>query len=263
MSDELTLREKDMFRMIQSECHIGSRNYNVQMKRYIHHFNSKGIPVFNLNETYDKMRLAARIIAGQRPEEVMCVSSRESGQRAVVKFAQLTGCSVAPSGKWCSGTLTNHQTKNFMEPKLLVVVDPYADFKPIKEGSLINIPVISLCDTKNSLKYIDVVIPCNNDNTQSIAQIFWLLAREVQLLTGVIDSAEDFEEVVDLFDNRDLTKKEKEDDSDEEDEDDDDDDEDDDDDDNEEVVEVEDDDDEDEDDDDEDEDDTDWNTPSN
>jgi len=189
------------------------------MKRYIHHFNSKGVPIFNLNETYDKVRLAARIIAGQTPGEVMCVSSRESGQRAVVKFAQLTGCSVAPSGKWCSGTLTNHKTKNFMEPRLLVVVDPYADFKPIKEGSLTNIPVIALCDTKNSLKYIDVVIPCNNDNTHSIAQIFWLLAREVQLLTGKIDAPEEFEEVVDLFDNRDLTKKStEEDDEDEEEE---------------------------------------------
>ena len=52
----------------------------------------------------------------------------------------------------------------------------HAYFKPIKEGALTNIPVIALCDTKNSLKYIDLVIPCNNDNTQSIAQIFWLLA---------------------------------------------------------------------------------------
>ena len=258
MNDELTLREKDMLRMIQSECHIGSRNYNVQMKGYIHHFNSKGVPVFNLNETYDKMRLAARIIAGQNPEEVMCVSSRESGQRAVVKFAQLTGCSVAPSGKWCSGTLTNHQTKNYMEPKLLIVVDPYADFKPIKEGSLTNIPVIALCDTKNSLKYIDVVIPCNNDNTQSIAQIFWLLAREVRLLTGKIDSPEEFEEVVDLFDNRDLTKKEEEEEegSDEEGDDEDDDEE-------RSVVGVDDDDDEDDEDDDEDEDDADWTGTAN
>lgn len=216
-SHQLTLREKDIFRLIQSKCHIGSRNYNIQMKRYIHHFNPKGIPIFNVNETYDKIRLAARIIAGMNPEEVLCVSSRESGQRAVVKFSQVTGCNVAPSGKWCSGTLTNHQTKNFMEPKLLVVVDPYADFKPIKEGSYMNIPVISLCDTKNSLKFIDVVIPCNNDNTHSIAQIFWLLAREVLTLKGDIDSPDDFVEVVDLFDNRDLNKESEEDEEDAED----------------------------------------------
>lgn len=257
MSDELTLREKDMFRMIQSECHIGSRNYNIQMKRYIHHFNSKGVPVFNLNDTYDKMRLAARIIAGVNPKEVMCVSSRESGQRAVVKFSQITGCTVAPSGKWCSGTLTNHQTKNYMEPKLLVVVDPYADFKPIKEGALTNIPVIALCDTKNSLKFIDVVIPCNNDSTQSIAQIFWLLAREVQLLNGNLDSPEEFEELVDLFDNRDVTKKDDDDDAEvDSDADDDEDGE-------RSVVGVEDDDDEDDDDDDDDDDDADWNAEAN
>ena len=213
-SNQLNLREKDIFRLLQSKCHIGSRNYNIQMKRYIHHFNPKGIPIFNVNETYDKIRLAARIIAGMNPEEVLCVSSRESGQRAVVKFSQVTGCGVAPSGKWCSGTLTNHQTKNFIEPKLLVVVDPYADYKPIKEGSYMNIPVISLCDTKNSLKFIDVVIPCNNDNTHSIAQVFWMLAREVLTLKGDIDSPEDFAQVVDLFDNRDLNNEDEDEDSD-------------------------------------------------
>ncbi|MEL6702631.1 MAG: 30S ribosomal protein S2, partial [Pseudomonadota bacterium] len=147
--------------------------------------------------------------------------------------------------------------KNYMEPKLLVVVDPYADFKPIKEGALTNIPVIALCDTKNSLKFIDVVIPCNNDSTQSIAQIFWLLAREVQLLNGNLDSPEEFEELVDLFDNRDVTKKDDDDDAEvDSDADDDEDGE-------RSVVGVEDDDDEDDDDDDDDDDDADWNAEAN
>lgn len=204
MNGELSLREKDIFRLIQSNCHIGARNFNVQMKRYIHHIDKNGVPIFNINETYDKIRLAARIIAGMDPKDVLCVSSKENGQRAVVKFSQLTGCDVAPSGKWCSGTLTNHQTKKFREPKLLIVVDPHADFKPIKEGSYMNIPVISLCDTKNSLKYIDVVIPCNNDLTNSIAQVFWMLTRELFFLNNKIGTAEEFEPVVDLFDFREI-----------------------------------------------------------
>jgi small subunit ribosomal protein SAe len=65
----------------------------------------------------------------------------------VIKFAQYTGTSVTSASKWTPGSLTNYQTKQFKEPKLLLVVDPYADFKAIKEGSLTNIPVIALCDT--------------------------------------------------------------------------------------------------------------------
>ena len=82
-------------RLIQSQCHYGNRNYNVQMKRFINHFDKKSVPIFKIDEVYDRIRLAARVIAGvQDLEEVFAVSSREYGQRAVIKFAKYTGCSV-------------------------------------------------------------------------------------------------------------------------------------------------------------------------
>ncbi len=73
----------------------------------------------------------------------------------------------------------------------MIVVDPYADFAAIREASYVNIPVIALCDTHNNLQFVDFAIPCNNNNTYSIAMIFWMLAREVLVLRGKLDQNND------------------------------------------------------------------------
>lgn len=64
-----------------------------------------------------------------------------------------------------------------------------------------NIPVIALCDTHNNLKFVDVAIPCNNNSTESISMVFWLLAREIKILKGELEpSDDDWKDVmVDLF----------------------------------------------------------------
>ena len=125
----LTKKESDILRLLHSNCHIGSKNYTQAMERYISNVSKEGVPVFKVDETYEKIKLAARIIAGvQDLSEVYAISSREFGQRAVVKFATYTKCSVASSSRWTPGSFTNYKTKQFKEPKLIVVVDPYADF---------------------------------------------------------------------------------------------------------------------------------------
>lgn len=88
-----------------------------------------------------------------------------------------------------------------------------------------NIPVIALCDTHNNLKFVDVAIPCNNNSTESISMIFWLLAREIRVLKGELDpSDDDWKDVmVDLFYHKnveDLMKKSDSDDEENADEDD-------------------------------------------
>ncbi len=116
------------------QTHLGTKNLEVKMEPYVFKRRNDGIHVINLQKTYEKLYLAARVIAGiENPADICVVSARPYGQRAALKFASYIGAQVialqtypqannqAIAGRFTPGTFTNYITKTFREPRLIIV----------------------------------------------------------------------------------------------------------------------------------------------
>ena len=192
--EEMTIEKSlvPLEKYLEAGVHIGSKYKSGQMRKFIYKIRNDGLCILNINELNKRITTAAKFLAQYEPSDILVVAGRNYSQKPVKVFAETIGAKYI-IGRFIPGTLTNPSNENFIEPKILFTADPPVDRQAIKEAKKAKIPVISLCDTSNLTKNIDLVIPCNNKGKKSIALIYWIIAREYLKARGIIESDKQFE----------------------------------------------------------------------
>lgn len=163
--------------------HIGLKYRTSDMRPFIYKIRPDKLCVFEVSKIDRRIKVAAKLISQFNPKDVLVVSNREYGKHPIKKFGESTGC-VAITKRFVSGTLTNPNIETYTEPKLLLITDPSADLQAIKEAAETGIPTIAICDTNTRFKNLDFVIPGNNKGKNSLALVYWLMAREIARIKG-------------------------------------------------------------------------------
>ncbi len=186
---------------LKSGVHIGTSSGLDSMQPYIYRVRNDGLYVLDVRKTDERIRIAAKFIARFNSTDVVIASVRTYGMFPAIRFAQYLGC-IALTGRFIPGSFTNPSLSgqyNFSEPQLVIISDPNTDRQALREANDIGIPVIALADTDNTTSGVDFVIPCNNKGRNSLATVFWLLARETLRERGEFTPERDCELVLDNF----------------------------------------------------------------
>merc|ERR1712035_45867 len=191
MASKLKLNENITKALLLATCHTGGVSAKQQMLKYIYATRKvDNVNVIDIEKFWQKLIMAASCIASiPNPEEVVVVSAKEFGRKAVNKFSDLIGATPI-TGRFVPGSFTNHDIKGVREPRLLIALDTYSDYQTIGEAAKCNTPVIAFCNTDNDLENVDVIIPMNNRSPTAIATGMYLLANLVRFMKKEIDSVD-------------------------------------------------------------------------
>ena len=141
--------------LLSAGIHIGTRMKTGDMEQFIYRVRPDGLFVLDVKKTDDRIRVAAKFLARFEPAKIAAVAARLYAQEPVTKFGQATGA-TAVAGRFIPGLLSNPLYPNRIEPDVLIVSDPRADFQAVKEASSVGIPVVALVSTDNEFVGVDL-----------------------------------------------------------------------------------------------------------
>lgn len=196
MADEQLLVPLEEY--LKAGIHIGTKFRTEDMRPFIYRVRPDGLSVLNVEDINKRINIACNFMANYEPNDILIVCRRENGWSIVNLMAKILGIKKI-TGRYPPGILTNIELETFMEPKLLIAVDPWPDKNAVNDSYFSGIPVIALCDTNNDAKQVDLMIPCNNKGKKSLGLIFWVLTREYLKRRQIIKDDSEFKYTIDDF----------------------------------------------------------------
>lgn len=196
MADEQLLVPIDNY--LKAGIHIGTKFKTKYMENFIYKTRPDGLYVLNLQKIDERIAIAAKFLARYEPEDLLVACRRENGWKPARLFSKVTGVH-AFAGRYPPGILTNTNLENFMEVKVIVIVDAWPDRNAIRDAMKAGIPVVALCDTNNQTNNIDMVIPCNNKGKKSLGLMFHILATQYLRERGLLPKDKELDYTVDDF----------------------------------------------------------------
>lgn len=183
---------------LKAGIHIGTKFKTKYMANFIYKTRPDGLSVLNLQKIDERIKSAIMLLSKYNPEDILIVSRRENAWKSVKTFGKILGCRFF-AGRYPPGILTNPMLEEFIEPKIILVTDPWPDRNVVDDAQRVGIPVIALCDTNNQSNNIDLVVPCNNKGKKSLGLFFYILAREYLVKRGAIKNVDEMRETLEDF----------------------------------------------------------------
>ena len=106
MTEEKFLVPRDVY--LKSGIHIGTKFRTKYMEQFIYKTRPDGLSVLNLQKIDERIKIAANFLAQYALEDILILSRRENGWKAVKLFGKATGIRVF-AGRYPPGMMTNPQ----------------------------------------------------------------------------------------------------------------------------------------------------------
>jgi small subunit ribosomal protein S2 len=194
---------------LESGIHLGTKIKNADTEKFIHKKRKDGIYIIDMKAIDEGIRNALNFLKNYKDKEICIVATRAYAENAAKKAQKFLPNITVISNRFVPGTFTNPESRQFMEPDVVIITDPRNEKIAVKEAHKMRIPIVGLVDTDAPTTYIDYVVPMNNKGRKSLALFFWLFVREMLLAQEKIKSYSEFKIPSSYFEKLDIEEEQK------------------------------------------------------